>query len=125
MRQQQFSHMGFLAVQKLLDLLPFAIVGLFAGLMAGAFPAVTDEIKGAARTKKRVALFAVGLLVPIAVGIFSAVFSAEEAAVGNKFDQIAWWHLPIRYLAHNRSLSVASFLPTTNEEISDARHPGT
>ncbi len=85
---------GFLAVQKLLDLLPFAIVGLFAGLMAGAFPAVTDEIKGAARTKKRVALFAVGLLVPIAVGIFSAVFSAEEAAVGNKFDQIAWWHLP-------------------------------
>ncbi|MBQ8658024.1 MAG: DUF368 domain-containing protein [Clostridia bacterium] len=86
---------GFLAVQKLLDLLPFAIVGLFAGLMAGAFPAVTDEIKGAARTKKRIALFAVGLLVPIAVGIFSAVFSADAGtANGNKFDEIAWWHLP-------------------------------
>lgn len=29
--------LGFFTVQKLLELLPFAIVGLFAGLMSGAF----------------------------------------------------------------------------------------
>ncbi len=85
---------GFLAVQKLLDLLPFAVVGLFAGLMAGAFPAVKDEIKGAERTKKRVALFIVGLLVPIAVGIFSALFSSSGDTGVNKFDQVAWYHIP-------------------------------
>ncbi len=85
---------GFLAVQKLLDLLPFAVVGLFAGLMAGAFPAVKDEIKGAERTKKRVALFIVGLLVPIAVGVFSALLSSQSGDTGvNKFDQFAWYHI--------------------------------
>lgn len=30
--------LGFIAVKKLLELLPFAIVCLFAGLMSGAFP---------------------------------------------------------------------------------------
>ncbi len=85
---------GFFAVQKLLDLLPFAVVGLFAGLMAGAFPAVKDEIKGAERTKKRVALFIVGLLVPIAVGIFSALFSSSGDTGVNQFDQVAWYHIP-------------------------------
>lgn len=39
--------LGFFTVQKLLELLPFAVVGLFAGLMSGAFPAVKDELKGA------------------------------------------------------------------------------
>ena len=38
--------LGFFAVQRLLDIAMFAVVGLFAGLMAGAYPAVTDEIKG-------------------------------------------------------------------------------
>ena len=38
--------LGFIAVKELLKILPFAIVCLFAGLMSGAFPAVTDEIKG-------------------------------------------------------------------------------
>jgi len=74
--------LGFFAVQKLLDLFPFAVVGLFAGLMVGAFPAVKDEIKGAERTKKRVALFIVGLLVPIAVGVFSALVSSESGGTG-------------------------------------------
>ena len=32
--------LGFFTVEKLLAILPFAVVGLFAGLMSGAFPAV-------------------------------------------------------------------------------------
>ena len=58
--------LGFITVKKLLELLPFAIVCLFAGLMSGAFPAVKDEVKGAERTPKRSALFAVGLFLPVA-----------------------------------------------------------
>ena len=41
---------GFITVQQLLKILPFAIVALFAGLMLGAFPAVTDEIKNEVTT---------------------------------------------------------------------------
>ena len=48
---------GFISVKQLLNILPFAIVCLFAGLMCGAFPAVKDELKGAQRTTKRVVLF--------------------------------------------------------------------
>ena len=41
--------LGFISVKKLLDIIPFAVVCLFAGLMCGAFPAVKDELKGAER----------------------------------------------------------------------------
>ena len=65
--------LGFIAVEKLLQWLPFAVVCLFAGLMCGAFPAVKDEIKGAKITPKRVALFAIGLCIPVALGCVSAI----------------------------------------------------
>ena len=39
--------LGFFGVRELLHLLPFAAVALFAGLMTGAYPAVTDQLKGA------------------------------------------------------------------------------
>ncbi len=86
---------GFFAVQKLIDLIPFAIVGLFAGLMVGAFPAVKDELKGVERTPKRVALFAVGILVPVAVGCVSAILAAKGERVGNLFDGFPWWFVPV------------------------------
>ena len=54
--------LGFISVKKLLEIIPFAVVCLFAGLMCGAFPAVKDEIKGAERNAKRIVLFAIGLL---------------------------------------------------------------
>ena len=73
--------LGFFAVKELLDVLPFAIVCLFAGLMTGAFPAVTDEIKGAEKTPKRIALFIVGLFIPVALGCFSAISTLESKQV--------------------------------------------
>lgn len=86
--------LGFIAVKELLKILPFAIVCLFAGLMSGAFPAVTDEIKGVKKTGIRVALFIVGLLIPVALGATSALFSLEEtASVGGLFDKVQWWHI--------------------------------
>lgn len=84
--------LGFFTVQKLLDILPFAIVCLFAGLMSGAFPAVKDELKGAELTTKRVCLFALGVCLPVALGCFSA-FSASETGAQNLFDSVSVWQV--------------------------------
>ena len=80
--------LGFITVKQLLNILPFAIVCLFAGLMCGAFPAVKDEIKGAERTPKRVALFVVGLVLPVAIGCVSAVLSTSVATGVDRFLKI-------------------------------------
>ena len=72
--------LGFIAVKKLMALLPFAVVGLFAGLMVGSFPAVFAEIKHAEKTKKRILLFAIGLCIPLLVGCISAFFGAGDSA---------------------------------------------
>lgn len=68
--------LGFLAIQQLIDISPFTIIGLFAGLMLGAFPAVYDEIRNEKKTPLRLGLFAIGLAVPIAVALVS-VFVSE------------------------------------------------
>ncbi len=85
--------LGFIAVKALLDILPFAIVCLFAGLMTGAFPAVTDEIKGAKKTVGRVALFALGLFIPVALGCVSAILSGLEQTAADAFASVEWWHI--------------------------------
>ncbi|MBO5240547.1 MAG: DUF368 domain-containing protein [Clostridia bacterium] len=85
--------LGFVAVKSLLEILPFAIVCLFAGLMVGAFPAVTDEIKGAKKTAGRVALFALGLFIPVALGCASALLSGANSGVtADAFANVEWWH---------------------------------
>ncbi len=87
--------LGFITVKKLLELLPFAIVCLFAGLMSGAFPAVKDELKGAERTSKRIVLFALGLLIPVAIGCVSALLATENSVDGvakDVFANVRWWH---------------------------------
>ena len=87
--------LGFVTVQKLLDLIPFAIVGLFAGLMVGAFPAVKDELKGAKMNAKRILLLSVGVLLPVAVGCASALLGGKEGVSADKFAQISFWHFPL------------------------------
>lgn len=62
---------GFLFVQKVFEAYPFIVICLFAGLMIGSFPAVKDEIKGVKWNVKRIALFALGVIIPIAIGIVS------------------------------------------------------
>jgi putative membrane protein len=87
---------GFISVKKLLEIIPFAVVCLFAGLMVGAFPAVKDELKGAKRTAKRVALFCLGLCIPVAIGCVSAILASGAdgvSAVADKFANVQWWHV--------------------------------
>ena len=97
--------LGFLAVEKLLEWLPFAVVCLFAGLMSGAFPAVKEEIKGAKITTWRVLLFALGVAVPVALGCVSALLTintpqttAGADVVTTLFDSVQWWHIALGLL---------------------------
>ena len=85
--------LGFISVKKLLEIIPFAVVCLFAGLMCGAFPAVKDEIKGAELTPKRIILFALGLFIPVAIGCTSAWLASGETAVADVFTTVQWWHV--------------------------------
>lgn len=85
--------LGFISVKKLLDIIPFAVVCLFAGLMCGAFPAVKDELKGAERNGKRIALFAVGLFIPVALGCVSAWLASGESFTEDMFANVQWWHI--------------------------------
>jgi putative membrane protein len=85
--------LGFISVKKLLEILPFAVVCLFAGLMCGAFPAVKDEIKDAKWNTKRILLFAVGLFIPVALGCVSAWLASGESVSADIFAKVEWWHV--------------------------------
>ena len=85
--------LGFISVKKLLDIIPFAVVCLFAGLMTGAFPAVKDELNGAEWTIKRVLLFLLGFCIPVALGCFSAVLSISAGSSSDVFANVEVWHV--------------------------------
>lgn len=87
--------LGFIAVKSLLEILPFAIVCLFAGLMTGAFPAVKDELNGVKLAKKHLFLFALGLCIPVALGCVSALLASGsgESAAADVFASVKWWHV--------------------------------
>lgn len=74
---------GFLGVQYLMELIPFAIVALFAGLMLGAFPAVTDQFKGEKITLPRALLFLAGLALPIVLSVVSCNIATGEQVLEN------------------------------------------
>lgn len=79
---------GFFGVKNLIDILPFAIVALFGGLMLGAYPAVTDQIKGEKITTPRIFLFIFGLLIPIAASLVSVfVYGGDKS-----LNSLSVWH---------------------------------
>ena len=80
--------LGFLGVQQLLDLIPFAIVSCFAGLMVGAYPAVTDQLKGEKPNAIRIVLFVLGLGLPIAFACISIFVSGGFP----ELDELSWYH---------------------------------
>ncbi len=88
--------LGFFTVQKVLNVLPFAVVCLFAGLMSGSFPAVKDELEGAEMTTKRKCLFSLGLIIPIALGCLSAF---GGSASGDIFAKVQVWQVLVALLA--------------------------
>ena len=80
--------LGFLAIQRLLEVSPFTVIALFAGLMLGAYPAVLDEVRGERRTPPRVLLFLLGLAVPVALCCVSVFAVQGERAL----EGLQVWH---------------------------------
>lgn len=86
--------LGFLAVQQLLELIPFAVICLFAGLMVGSFPAVKDELNGVKLDTKRIILLVVGACIPVAVGVYSSVMTLQRGgAMGNILNADLIWQI--------------------------------
>ena len=85
--------LGFLAVQQLLELIPFAIICLFAGLMIGSFPAVKDELSGVQMNAKRIILMVVGACIPVAVAVISSVSTLQGDATGNILEADLVWQI--------------------------------
>ena len=63
----------------------FIVVCLFAGLMCGAVPALTAEIKNEKRTAGRGVLCAIGVIIPLLVGAVSIMLSGESAGSEGSF----------------------------------------
>lgn len=74
---------GFFGVKQLLNLFPFAVVALFAGLMFGSFPAITDQIDDKTRTPGRNVLFAVGVLIPVVASLISVLIGFSDRSLEN------------------------------------------
>ncbi|MBQ8424745.1 MAG: DUF368 domain-containing protein [Clostridia bacterium] len=70
---------GFFVIQKLFEIIPFIIICLFAGLMIGSFPAVKDEIKNVKFDWKKITLFIIGIIIPVAIGIISVLLNDSSS----------------------------------------------
>ncbi len=103
--------LGFITVKQLLEIIPFAIVCLFAGLMSGAFPAVKDELKGTEWNGKRILLFGLGLIIPVALGCVSALLASKEGGVSaDVFASVKWWQVVLA-LAIGYVVGVTQIVP--------------
>lgn len=74
---------GFFGVRSLLNIIPFIIICLFAGLMFGAYPAVTDQIKGTKPKAKYILLFIIGLIIPILISCVSVFSNVSQHSLTN------------------------------------------
>lgn len=87
---------GFLVIQTYFEAYMFEIVCLFVGLMIGAVPALTREVKGERVTPLRGVLSAVGVLIPLAVGVIAILLSAGEVASEEAFPDFS----PLRFVLY-------------------------
>lgn len=75
--------LGFFGIRELLNILPFATVSLFAGLMVGAFPSLKDQIKNERKTSLNILFLIIGLLIPIVVSLISIFVLSGDRSLEN------------------------------------------
>ncbi len=71
---------GFLTVQRLLVIIPFALVALFAGLMLGSMPSLINEAN-ARLTKKSILFVIVGMAIPIGMALMSICLNNNSKSI--------------------------------------------
>lgn len=100
---------GFIVIQKIFEPYLFQVVCLFVGLMAGALPAVTQELRGAKVTPLRGTLLPIGVLIPIGVGILSIFLTAGGESAETFTDFPIWRYLV--YLPLGFVVSATQIIP--------------
>ena len=65
---------GLFAVKKLIDIIPFSIAALFAGLMLGGIPGLFDEVRDVKPTKRHVFGIIIAFFVPLIIASLSVFF---------------------------------------------------
>ena len=100
---------GFLVIQRVFELYLFQIICLFVGLMIGAVPALTKEIKGERVSASRATLFVIGLIIPIVISIVSIVLSGGEET-GASFTDFPVWRIFV-YIPLGFVVSITQIVP--------------
>ena len=98
--------LGFLAVQQLLELIPFAIILFFAGLMLGAYPSIYDEYKKEKHTPLRIVLLVLGIAIPVAISLCSSLLSEGSIDLSN----LQWYHY-VLYLVLGFVMAITQLVP--------------
>lgn len=98
--------LGFFAVRYLLDVSPFTVIALFAGLMLGAYPAVLDEVRSEKKTAKNLGLFVLGFIIPVAVCLVSTLADTGERALQG----LSWYHY-ILFLVLGYIVAITQVVP--------------
>lgn len=101
---------GFLVIQNVFERYVFRIICLFVGLMLGATPALTKEIKGAKITPLRAVLFCVGVAIPLAIGGVSIALSTGMPETGEAFESIEPGRI-LAYLPLGFAVSITQIVP--------------
>ena len=100
---------GFLVIQQVFGRYMLAVVCLFAGLMCGAVPAITNEVRGEKRTVGRLSLSVLGFFIPIAVGVISIMLSGEGSS-GESFAAFPP-HLFLLYIPLGIAVAATQIIP--------------
>lgn len=77
---------GFFTIQKLIDLLPFALVCLFSGLMIGSTPIIKRETEGVNITPKYIVLLLFGILLPIFITLLPYLNNTSDSTFLDNFN---------------------------------------
>ena len=101
---------GFLVIQSVFEKFLLILICLFVGLMLGATPAITKEIKGARVTPLRIVLLVIGFLIPVAIGVVSIVLSSAEGESAATYTDFPWW-LFVSYFPLGFIVSVTQIVP--------------
>ncbi|MCI2055036.1 MAG: DUF368 domain-containing protein, partial [Bacilli bacterium] len=86
---------GFIGIKKGFDYAPFALSSLFAGLISGSTPVITNELKKSTWSPKAVTRTVIGFVVAAGVGIASAlIYYFYDFSIGSYLLSGVWWVYP-------------------------------
>lgn len=101
---------GFLIIQKFFEPYIFQVICLFVGLMVGATPVLTAEIKGARITPVRAILFCAGVAIPVLIGVVSILLSSDASSSSSALYTAEPWRVAA-YFPLGFIVSVTQIVP--------------